>query len=47
MTICAHFQEYITEVANEAAMYWFGLVEYGQEGNWTLVDGTDFETVPK
>ncbi|XP_012681684.2 hepatic lectin-like isoform X2 [Clupea harengus] len=39
--------EYITEVANEAAMYWFGLVEYGQEGNWTLVDGTDFETVPK
>lgn len=40
-------QEYISEFAMEQHMYWIGLVEYGHEGNWTLVDGADFESVPK
>ncbi|KAL2092290.1 hypothetical protein ACEWY4_012088 [Coilia grayii] len=39
--------EFITHAALEQHMYWIGLVEYGQEGNWTLVDGADFNSVPK
>ncbi|XP_062398510.1 asialoglycoprotein receptor-like 1 isoform X2 [Sardina pilchardus] len=39
--------EYMTEFASAKDMYWIGLVEYGHEGNWTLVDGTDFESTPK
>ncbi|XP_041956921.1 asialoglycoprotein receptor-like 1 isoform X1 [Alosa sapidissima] len=39
--------EYMSMVAVEKHMYWIGLVEYGHEGNWTLVDGTDFKSTPK
>ncbi|XP_063050789.1 hepatic lectin-like [Engraulis encrasicolus] len=39
--------EFITHAADEEHMYWIGLEEHGVEGNWTLVDGTDYKSMPK
>uniref|UniRef100_A0A665TBS9 Asialoglycoprotein receptor-like 1 n=1 Tax=Echeneis naucrates TaxID=173247 RepID=A0A665TBS9_ECHNA len=37
--------DFISNVAEARYSYWIGLVEH-EEGHWTWVDGTDFNTTP-
>ncbi|KAM9743512.1 C-type lectin domain family 4 member E-like [Menidia menidia] len=38
--------DYISKVADVQLGYWIGLVERGQEGQWSWVDGTDYSSTP-
>ncbi|XP_035292358.1 hepatic lectin-like isoform X1 [Anguilla anguilla] len=38
-------QDFIGNVVQQTS-YWIGLVEKGEEGHWSWVDGTDFLTTP-
>uniref|UniRef100_A0A665T1H0 Asialoglycoprotein receptor-like 1 n=1 Tax=Echeneis naucrates TaxID=173247 RepID=A0A665T1H0_ECHNA len=40
-----YFKDFISNVAEARYSYWIGLVEH-EEGHWTWVDGTDFNTTP-
>ncbi|KAL0186631.1 hypothetical protein M9458_018301, partial [Cirrhinus mrigala] len=36
--------DFLSSIVKMTDSYWIGLVEKGQEGQWTWVDGTDFNS---
>ncbi|XP_019717178.1 C-type lectin domain family 4 member E-like [Hippocampus comes] len=39
--------DYLSEISEITYKYWIGLVERAHEGEWSWVDGTDYDKTPK
>lgn len=46
MLLLFYFEDYISKIVEIQHNYWIGLVERENEGHWSWVDGTDFNSTP-